>query len=389
MNGSLAIAALPLLAMAASASGLGPPKDIWDPKVQAGLFTGRVLACPAPYEVTVAAWEFDGEGTWPLAAVDANAKGLRVENGVLRCAASAAKLELGWGNWERGAARALKTISFRGNQIAGAVIQARVRQSKPKATWRFQFRHRGDPNDTGAWGTAQGWGPPKLEAASNPQSTDWQVLSVACKQLAEADGFGVEIQGEPGNEIEIDHIRIVQEVWDIHARKVVTIPPGRIFSAVATVSINLDVWVNGTQIREDEVCGSMARYQHVAVDLKPHLKPGRNVICLREFMRMKHTPICWLQGAVQMVSGETIPVETGLDWKTSVKEEPGWLTADFDDSKWLVPGKEDPTRYLRDMRPYTVYHPGRLPAYCGQVALENPYQQKLFYDESKPVKFRV
>lgn len=372
----------------ASAAQLGPPRDIWDLKEQSGLFSAKVLACPAPHDVTLALWGFEEEGTWPMGDRDPNAEGLRVAAGELKFRMTARRVQLGWGSFgKKGGAALPETISFRGNQIAGAFIYIRLRQSQPGSRWSVEFCYRGDPNDTGFVPGRRKWGLAGLEASSN--STDWQTLTFPCCQLAAADGLGIRIEGKPDTEITIDSIRVVQHLWDTYARKTITIGDGPIFSARATVSVNTNVWVNGHLVHEDAVDTGTARYQLVAVDLKPHLRPGKNAICLSDFCRMKHTPIAWMQGAVQMVSGEMIPVETGPEWKTNVKPEPGWLRADFDDERWLPPGDKDPTGYLRGMQPHVNYHPGRVPAYCGQLELENPYAKKLYYDAAAPVRFRV
>ena len=388
--------ALVLLVACAShtlAAGLGPPKDVWDPQVQASLFTGRVLACPAPEDVTLAAWDFDREGTWPRSHIDPKVQGLRVESGALRFQLGARRVSLGWGSfgqgWDRSGRSRLKIISFRGNQIAGAFINVRMRHSKPTSRWRVEFCYRGDPRDTGLMPGRKQWGLGDLAASPRGDTTDWQTLTFPCCQLAAADGLGIEVEGPPGCEIAIDSVRIVQHLWDTYARKVIAVPEGPIFSAKATVAANTNVWVNGKLLHEEAVAAATSRYILVGVDLGPHLKPGRNVVAVSEVCRMKHTPICWMQGAVQMASGQTIRLDTGLDWKANVRAEAGWLGPDFDDSSWLSPGKSDPTGYLRGMRPYTKYHPGRLPTYCGQVEIENPYQKKLFYDAEQPVRFEV
>ena len=368
-----------------------PPKDVGDLEVRESLFTGRVITSPDPHVNVVAEWDFADKDMWPLTHRDSNAQNLRIEEGALKFTMGAPKVTLGFGNFVFGQATKFKMLSFRGTMLGGATISLKRRQSKPVGTWSLDFRYQGDPKDAGVWGIAQGWGPPRLDLAASNKAGEWETVSVGCLQVAEADGMGLQIAGELGTEIEIDQIRIVQPVYDIYTRKTFELAREPIFLARATISTSVDLWINGQRaLRSTQAVGEL-RYEFTAIDLMPYLQPGKNVIAIREFMPGTTTPTCYFQGAIQLASGQTIPLETDFTWKASAREEPGWIELKFDDSKWVPPASKDYSNYLnpQTMKPYIGYNPARLPVSCGQVDLRNPYQGKLYYNDAKPVIFQV
>ena len=395
------------------------PIDIWDKELHDSLFgEGRTLACPEIRTETRASWDFAGKADpsasfgyaqdrslrasfWPLTFIDPNAKNFRMENGLIQFTMGADQVRLGWGNYRWGEDQPFKCLTVKGDYNSRCDLVIRMKQTLPDTTWTVDFRYHGDPLDAGTWAKTTapqaGGGPPMpdipVAQAQAAEAGDWQEITAQFNAVAEADGLGMEITGKAGNKIAIDWMKITQINASIYARKVYTIPKGSVFSAKATVSTSLTVYVNGEVVRVGtHAPHGRARYDLIGIDLKPFLHPGRNVIALREVSRFVSTSVCWMQGAVQMVSGETIKIGTGLDWKCSTVQAPEWTQLDFDDSKWVSPGEKDPSGFLDEqMRPYVWHNPARLPNYSGQIELANPYLPKFFYnaDESRPIKFQV
>ena len=400
-----------LCAMAARSARVGAAEpasylhraDLWSSHAEhAQLFDGgRTLACPKPSRVDLARWEFgEADDTWPLTFVGPNVKDLRVQNGRLTFRAGAKELRLGWGNCEPGTSRALKSLQVDGDHYNTADFTVRLRQSQAPTTWTFDCRYRGDPLDAGFWSgnltqksRTRGVRVPTSSAVAGTAGDEWQTVTTRFHRIADADGIGLVIATEPGNHIEIDFLRIGFLNASIYARKTFEVPDGQVFSAKATVSTALSVYVNRHPVRESthQDVGT-TRYDLVSIDFAEHIEPGRtNTIAVAEKSWKVSTPVCWLAGAVQMEDGTALRLGTGLDWRCSTEPEPGWLGAGFDDTTWRAPGDKDPTGFLKGaMPPFFDYNSARIPVYTGQIELTNPGGAKFFYDtDAGPVRFAV
>lgn len=380
-------------------TGYLTPVNVWDRVIHRRLFAGgKTLACPEPVDKIFAQWAFNGSKEfWPMTFVDPNAKNIRIEDGILKFTAGTKIVRFGWGNYQWGENKNYTVLSMPGQFLTNSWVEFRIKQANPvKTSLIMDFRYRGDPLNAGTWSeiytAASGRPGPQVVVpvarGKTVDTSEWQTVRASFSSVVEADGCGLEIETVPGNEIVIDWMKIRQTNANIYARKIVTIPPGPVFSAKASVSTSLTVYMNGRVVRQGYHTPGTSRYDIVGIDLKPFLKPGKNVLAVRELSGFVSTPVCWMAGAVQMVSGQTIKFGTGPDWKVFNREFDGWLDEKFDDSMWLAPGEKDPTGYLgKDMLPYTGYNPGRFPVYCGQIELENPDAPKFFYHNEQPVRF--
>jgi hypothetical protein len=97
------------------------------------------------------------------------------------------------------------------------------------------------------------------------------------------------------------------------------------------------LFVNGREVvRSDDDLNAGWR-SPVHADLKPHLKPGRNVIAVRaeNFDASGPNP-AGLIGVVEVRfdQGPPVVLATGEPWKSTGKELAGWQGAEFDDSQW-------------------------------------------------------
>ena len=103
----LALLTLVMCMERASAAQLGPPRHIWDAKGHRALFRVKVLAGPAPQDVTLASWDFDDGGLWPMGERDPNVEELRIASGELRFRMVAPRVHFGWGSFGRKGGAAL------------------------------------------------------------------------------------------------------------------------------------------------------------------------------------------------------------------------------------------------------------------------------------------
>ena len=102
----------------------------------------------------------------------------------------------------------------------------------------------------------------------------------------------------------------------------------------AEIAITCDnayqVFVNGVP-----VASHADWYTMQAVDLKPRLRLGRNVVAVlgKNFGSVAGLLV---SGTVVTTAG-TVILDTDGDWRASTELAPGWTAAAFDDSKWGVP----------------------------------------------------
>lgn len=97
--------------------------------------------------------------------------------------------------------------------------------------------------------------------------------------------------------------------------------------------------VNGKEIvRSDEELNA-GWTSPVQADLRPHLKPGRNVLAVRaENFEANGPNPAGLIGAleVQFQQGPPLLLATGDRWKSSAKERAGWAGPEFNDAAWTA-----------------------------------------------------
>jgi hypothetical protein len=125
-------------------------------------------------------------------------------------------------------------------------------------------------------------------------------------------------------------------------RSSLDLPEGRAVKsarAVLTCDNFAVLHVNGKQVgkTDDEL---QAGWRHVVqIDLKPHLKAGRNVLAVRaeNFDSETDNPAGLIAVVkVEFDQGQPLLATTCEAWKSADKEQPGWTGPSFDDSRWTA-----------------------------------------------------
>jgi tRNA A-37 threonylcarbamoyl transferase component Bud32 len=102
---------------------------------------------------------------------------------------------------------------------------------------------------------------------------------------------------------------------------------------------NYVAWVNGTQVNEEDRTRTFVR-RVVAIDVAPHLRPGKNVVAVEGVNLLnpttkRPTPAGVLvQLTCTPESGEVVRILSDRTWKVAKEAPDGWLKADFVDSGW-------------------------------------------------------
>jgi len=147
-------------------------------------------------------------------------------------------------------------------------------------------------------------------------------------------------------------------VQHAYFRKTLKLDPREIASAGIQVQgdTHVKIYVNGKQIGEQFARRNLSAAVNpkllVVYNIKPHLRPGENVIAVdaREYGTTspelepggpERSGGFHLYGEIKNTSGKTQPITSDASWKVSDKEQPNWNRPDYDDRSWQ-PAKSDP-----------------------------------------------
>jgi hypothetical protein len=147
-------------------------------------------------------------------------------------------------------------------------------------------------------------------------------------------------------------------VQHAYFRKVLKLNPGEIASAGIQVQgdTHVKIYVNGTRIGEQFARRNLSAPVNpkllMVYDIKPHLRPGENVIAVdaRDYGTAnpelepggpERSGGFHLYGELRDANGKTQPFASDATWKVNASEEPGWNRPGFDDHAWR-PAKGDP-----------------------------------------------
>lgn len=183
-------------------------------------------------------------------------------------------------------------------------------------------------------------------------------------------------------------------------RRQVVLPDGKVFRAIVNLGWANRLWINGQSVGalQGLIWGEQG-YWMQGVEITDLLIPGKtNVVVLGVAGWPDNT---YLEGDVVMDSGAVIHLATEAgQWKAGLLEDkdkwtsadqyfytkddpvPAWAKIDFNDTGWPVVSN---TAWPAGL----VYEYGRLPVYSGRLVLENPNEEKLYYDDTRDVCLRV
>ena len=321
------------------------------------------------------------------------------------------KVTLGWGNYQgKQPSAERRHLWFWYN-----TIRVRVRQSEARKTsWTLRL-----------WSDGQRMGGPRVTASfiEDLEGTAWQTLTFktwdgAYRSVAAlaADGMELTIGGAKGATFEVGKLTVSRRVYEGYCRREITLPPGRVWRAMANVGINAHLYINGRKIpvghamfrRPDPDRLAQAKVYRgghpgtVPVDITRYLKPGANCLGLRARL-VEDCALVMLQGAAVMESGEVVRFQSDRTWRYSREAPEGWCSPGFDAGAWAQVETADwdrPTKvgyyphidYL--VLGYLISPAGSwvgpdIPAYEGRLAVEHPSRGRLYFDGTQPVAVQV
>ena len=111
--------------------------------------------------------------------------------------------------------------------------------------------------------------------------------------------------------------------------------PSTLAGAVCHVAVDnvADVYINGERVQ-----GSSDFHQAVAIDMMPHLKPGKNVVAAAATNHHEYDNPAGLIVVVELKpkTGDATTFITDESWKSAKDEQAVWATIGFDDSGWAA-----------------------------------------------------
>lgn len=318
-------------------------------------------------------WKLDAQEHSNFIHFSPEVRGLEFGGEGMRFETSGEQVTLGWGNYDGRQAIAERMLMFAGwNEIEMTVQQTAGRSQWDLALWSNGESEIGrySPDSLVFWA--------RPTDSVTVEGTEPQTIRLRAFRSG-PDGFGLTIKGPPGNRIRIESLRITQTLSQGYFRKEFQLPGGEIWRAVGEIAQGRTLYVNGAEVAAPRINSTTA-----PVDLAPYLAPGRrNVICIRaeQSSKARGAPFVYFHGKVIMADGETIPLDTGMDWCAAAEPAAGWTDAEFDSEGWeaapIVPLS-------------ATYLTRRWPAYDGRLLIENPGDDPLLYfDSGQPLQFRV
>jgi len=215
---------------------------------------------------------------------------------------------------------------------------------------------------------------------------------------APADGVELEIKGPAGGVIKIHRITILHKRREGGFRREFELPAGPVWRAVASVNRKTLLFINGREVPSSSIVHarpSAAAQDLQEVDLKPYLKPGKNVAAVRPAFDTDANAL--VQIAVVMASGEVLELNTDPGWRYVPKCEPGWDRPEFSGAAKSITKKghgdsqfmpSDVAAIRYGWRP-TQLGSFILPAYGGRVLLHSPDDHQLYFCQEKPFQLRA
>ena len=221
---------------------------------------------------------------------------------------------------------------------------------------------------------------------------EWQTVSFKTDSIKHSDGFELEFAGAEGSTVMLKSVRFDREMHAGWWRKEFTLPPGKIWRAVADVGMMCSLAVNGQavpsvngmRIRPSFNFANGEMFDCEALDLAPLLTPGANAIAVHA-ARNGAAPYVTFNLTVVMESGEIVRVMSDGSWKYGAKETlasaPNVSRAGFDESAWTAAA-------ARKGASLNYKAPTSRPAYAGLMMIENAAEPYLFFKDSAPVEMR-
>lgn len=221
------------------------------------------------------------------------------------------------------------------------------------------------------------------------------------KNTAPFDGFELEIRGPAGTEIKVHRITVSQKARLGGFRREFDLPEGPIWRAVGNVNRKTLVYVNGVEVPNSSPLFVRPHphwsygQQFQEVDLKPYLKPGKNVIAAAPAFTGDANSL--LKASIVMTSGEQINVNTDPTWRYVPACGKGWTDAGFTGETRAITNEmpfsasELPKNLTAIRYGYRLYMQDthRQPAYDGRLLLQSPEDDQLYFSAEKPFQMRV
>ncbi len=191
---------------------------------------------------------------------------------------------------------------------------------------------------------------------------------------------------EPGNNIQIDWIKVYTPSATQCFRKTIEIPD---IPVDAKLSIfknpQYKIYINGVLVKQS--CPKRGVYLTNYENLGSYFRKGKNVIAVESEYYTWSSPAetLLIEGMIRLRNGKIIILKTDKTWKGKFNAPSGWEKLNYDDTLWgncISKGK--PKGAYGKRSGYFLN-----PPYYGPIELENPNNKYFIYDFKKGVNISV
>ncbi|HEV7300155.1 MAG TPA: malectin domain-containing carbohydrate-binding protein [Tepidisphaeraceae bacterium] len=206
--------------------------------------------------------------------------------------------------------------------------------------------------------------------------------------LSQLQGFKLECK-TPDATLRIDEVKLAPSSANTYFRRTFTLPDKPVRAHVSFDNWSVyDLYINGAKVDSGNFVYPAHGIRHV--DLTPHLKAGANTIA---YHRQHYF---WAKDAVRNILFEGVAISrdggvtrilADTEWKTTLKEHPNWMQADFDDSQWDAAKLAGPP--MGRMWDNTKVADPYDPRHMGLLDVSPAGRQYPLFDHSEPATFSV
>ena len=294
-----------------------------------------------------------------------------------------------WGNFREGDKFQEEDIRFNHQppyQPRASVktkLQIRLKQSMDKSHWKATVK-MGERN--------------YLQTSEFIVSgTEWQTIEepilASCNDKISSLAI---FPGDPGNNIEIDWVKIINPQNNSYVRKKINLPDPIKNSEMAFITSDMEsysLYINGKLVCEGQQDGP-TRAVINTVDCGKFMQKGENVIAYRQ---SSSTDLVLdgkiaIEGIIKLVDGNFIRIFTNDTWLCTYTFSPGWMEASFNDGAWKkVKEEQNVAQSILSLHPENTSGFGLLadPPYFGPIEIKTNKQGEQIFQQQSGVKLDV
>jgi malectin (di-glucose binding ER protein) len=261
--------------------------------------------------------------------------------------------------------------------------QVRLKQSMKSSTWKI-IAKMGDRNYL-------------RTANAKVTGNEWQTIDVPIETPYPGKISALVIfPGNPGNEVEIDSIKIVDPYNNSYVRKKIVLDKKVKNVQIAFITANLEkyrLYINGQMVSEGQHIGPNRAVVN-SVNCGKYFKQGENAIAYSQSSSsvLNFNGKIAIEGIIKFKDGSFNRIFTNKSWKGTYKFYPNWMKASFDDAMWKdVWEGPNVAKSVFSLHPENTTAFGLLanPPYLGPIEIKTSIPNNHIFQQNSGVKLNI